>query len=679
MNPLSILKVIEAGEGLTVEFKSCFSKLNRDVYETVCAFLNRSGGTIFLGVDDNGRVHGIELDAVDQVKKDFVTAINNPQKLSPPTYLSIEIVTVVGKNILRVYVPESSQVHRCNGRIYDRNEDGDFDITDSTELVAQLYRRKQATYSENQVYSYIGLSDLRKDLIDRCRRIVRNNTQKHPWIEMDDAQLLKSAQLFQTDPLSRKSGVTLGGVMLLGTDELILQVCPAHRTDLILRKVDVDRYDDRDLVRTNLIDSYDRIQAFIQKHLPDPFFLEGVERKSLRDIIFREIASNILIHREYASGFPARLIVEYGKVITENANRPHGFGQLSLQSSVPFPKNPVIGAFFREIHRADELGSGLRKLMRYGKKYGGTDPQLIEGDNFRIVVSVPELSKRSYNSVQEFNSTPPEVVKLLRIIEGEMTRAEIMELMSLKDEKHFREKYQQIALGLGVIEMTIPDKPRSSKQKYRLSEVGKKLAYWTEKSGLASPDVALKCSPDVPPKFAPEIPPEVVKLLCVLEGEMTRAEIMEVMGLKDEKHFREKYQQIALGLGVIEMTIPDKPRSSKQKYRLSEVGKKLASWTEKSGLASPDVALKCFPDVPPKFAPETPPEVVKLLSVLEGEMTRAEIMKLMSLKDNKHFREKYQQVALSMGVIEMTIPDKPRSSKQKYRLTDIGKKLAGKP
>ncbi len=53
------------------------------------------------------------------------------------------------------------------------------------------------------------------------------------------------------------------------------------------------RYDDRELVRTNLIESYDRILAFVQKHLPDPFYLEGIEHRSLRDAIFREVASNI--------------------------------------------------------------------------------------------------------------------------------------------------------------------------------------------------------------------------------------------------------------------------------------------------------------------------------------------------------------------------------------------------
>ena len=133
--------------------------------------------------------------------------------------------------------------------------------------------------------------------------------------------------------------------------------------------------------------------AFIQKHLPDPFYLEGIERRSLRDAIFREVASNILIHREYAGGVPARLIIERGQVTTYNANRPHGFGLIDPAHFVPFPKNPVLAAFFREIDRADELGSGMRKMMLYGKKYGGADPQLIEGDVFRMVISVPEFEQ----------------------------------------------------------------------------------------------------------------------------------------------------------------------------------------------------------------------------------------------------------------------------------------------
>lgn len=166
-----ILQLIKHGEGLELEFKEARNRLNRDVFETACAFMNRIGGTILIGISDKGEIKGIEPQNVAQMKKDFVTAINNPQKISPPAYLSIDEIMLEDKLILRIYVPESSQVHRCNGRIYDRNEDSDFDVTDHTNRVATLYQRKQAIFSENKVYSFAGLKDLRADLTDKCRKL----------------------------------------------------------------------------------------------------------------------------------------------------------------------------------------------------------------------------------------------------------------------------------------------------------------------------------------------------------------------------------------------------------------------------------------------------------------------------------------------------------------------------
>ena len=77
--------LIHKGEGLALEFKACRAQLSRDVFESVCAFLNRHGGTILLGVTDTGEVQGIDDKAVEQICKDFVAAINNPQKISPFT------------------------------------------------------------------------------------------------------------------------------------------------------------------------------------------------------------------------------------------------------------------------------------------------------------------------------------------------------------------------------------------------------------------------------------------------------------------------------------------------------------------------------------------------------------------------------------------------------------------
>ncbi len=98
-NEQHILTLIKQGEGLTLEFKECQTALSRGVYETVCAFLNRHGGTLLLGVSDSGTVKGVDRDCVAQVKKDFVTAINNSQKLNPACYLSVDEISI-GENII---------------------------------------------------------------------------------------------------------------------------------------------------------------------------------------------------------------------------------------------------------------------------------------------------------------------------------------------------------------------------------------------------------------------------------------------------------------------------------------------------------------------------------------------------------------------------------------------------
>lgn len=204
---------------------------------------------------------------------------------------------------------------------------------------------------------------------------------------MSDDAIVRSAGLYKKDIITGKSGLTLAAALLLGKDETILSALPHYRTDAILRIELVDRYDDRDDIRTNLIDSFDRLMAFIAKHLPDKFYLEGVQSISLRDHLFREIVSNLLIHREFANGFPAKLIIGKEQVYTENWSRPHGLGQIDPLNFAPFPKNPTIAKFFKEIGRVDELGSGVRKVFKYSPDYAaGAVPQLIEGDIFKAII-----------------------------------------------------------------------------------------------------------------------------------------------------------------------------------------------------------------------------------------------------------------------------------------------------
>lgn len=75
---------------------------------------------------------------------------------------------------------------------------------------------------------------------------------------------------------------------------------------------------------------------------------------------------------------------------TENANRAAGEGFITPDNLEPNPKNPIIASFFRNIGRADWLGSGVRNLFKYSKFYSGQDPEFQEGDVFRTIVPLDD-------------------------------------------------------------------------------------------------------------------------------------------------------------------------------------------------------------------------------------------------------------------------------------------------
>jgi Fic family protein len=83
--------------------------------------------------------------------------------------------------------------------------------------------------------------------------------------------------------------------------------------------------------------------------------------------------------------------------------------------------------------------------------------------------------------------------------------------------------------------------------------------------------------------------------------------------------------------------------------------------------------------IPSQVTPQVTPQVADLLAALQGEMSREALQNVLQLQDRKSFRERYLQPALNAGWIEMTLPDKPKSRLQRYRLTAAGIRLLRQP
>ena len=96
--------------------------------------------------------------------KNFISCISNPALFSPTIYLNPEILDYEGKKLIHIHILPSAEVHSYKKVIYDRVNDADVKVT-ATAQIAQMYIRKQEIYTDKKIFPYVGLEDLRLDLL----------------------------------------------------------------------------------------------------------------------------------------------------------------------------------------------------------------------------------------------------------------------------------------------------------------------------------------------------------------------------------------------------------------------------------------------------------------------------------------------------------------------------------
>lgn len=477
-----------SSEGLTLEFKRAKGRLPGNLFETVCAFLNLDGGLIVLGVEDNGAISGIDPDAVERLKTNIANLSNNPQKLDPPYLIYPHEQEIEGKWVIKVQVPASSQVHRSGGEVYLRSEDGDYRIKDPYQI-AGLVNRKLSFYTEQRVLPWLGMGDLRADLFEQARTLLNAQRRNHPWVKLSDKNLLQIGGFIRKDPLTSETGYTLAAALMFGTDATIQEAAPAMVFDALLRRDNVDRYDDRVMLYTNLIEAFDGLMAFVEKHLNDPFYLDGTERVSLRDRIFRELVSNLIAHREYTSAAPASITIFRDKVVFSNPHVPHIQGRIDPAHFTPFPKNPTLCRFMLQMGRYEQAGSGVYNVTKYLPIYSRGASPIFEEYTDVFVTTIPLMdTKESLVQIKEDSvgksglesglesrlesETSRKTMNALTA--GPLQRSEIAKALGHDRVSGAINRAIKELLAKQFIEYTLPDKPNSRLQKYRLTDKGRK-------------------------------------------------------------------------------------------------------------------------------------------------------------------------------------------------------------
>jgi ATP-dependent DNA helicase RecG len=548
-------KILSHGEDTRTEFKQANTKVPANLYETVCSFLNREGGTIVLGVNDEGNVTGISSEAVEQLKKDIITAINNKDVIDPPVNFPLYEMEINSKKVLCIKIPVSSQVHTCFGIIFDRENDSDIRILDEVRK-SDIYFRKRQDFTENIIYPALTLDDLDPKLFEKARSLLRAVNPDHPWLEEDNLTLLRRSLLYRKDFKTHDEGFTLAAALVFGKDETIQSILPAYKVEAMVRRENVDRWDDRLTLRTNLIDTYQQLMAFVRKHLDNKFYLEGDVRKDLRDMIFREVVANIIVHREYTNGFSTDFIIYKDRVEVTNPNKILFRGPLSLETFSPYAKNPNIRKLFNEFRWTDEIGSGVRNVYKYLKAYAnGARPLFLEDDLFKTIIPLKQENwgNRTKTIVEFFGLQTSELG------EGRLTElAGIIldtNLAKIEDDEEFL-----FRLGGSLTE-------KGGKLKNSRIQIINKISLEDFKLGGSLIEKGGKLFSN-----------RTFFLLKVLISCITPAsndELLEIVGFSSREKLRENYLMPLRKDELITYNIKDKPNSPNQKYIITEKGRML--------------------------------------------------------------------------------------------------------
>lgn len=155
----------------------------------------------------------------------------------------------------------------------------------------------------------------------------------------------------------------------------------------------------------------------------------------------------------YVKGNPGGLP---SSLTLEKLREPHG----------SVPGNPLLAEPMYLTKYIERMGTGTRDMIRLCREAGLAEPDFSVSDGFMTTV------RRKPRDVTP--EVTPEV-RLALALRGSVTRRELQQALGLRDDEHFRIAYLLPALRGDLVEMTLPDKPNSRLQKYRLTAKGRAI------------------------------------------------------------------------------------------------------------------------------------------------------------------------------------------------------------
>jgi len=230
---------------------------------------------------------------------------------------------------------------------------------------------------------------------------------------------------------------------------------------------------DRKNFSQDLYSNFQNIISYLQAKLNTRLIITGTGRNEKLELpvnALREALVNALAHRDYRSTANIQIHIFQDRIeIISPGSLPAGMTTKDLGSK-SIPRNPLLFSMLYRMNLVEQIGSGINRIMHLCDDYGVKRPTINVDDNW-----VTLIFTRKQVTEQVTEQVTAEIKKIVKACSKEMSRKELQTKLALKHRVNFTDNYLKPALKSGFLEMTIPEKPRSSKQKYRLTVKSKKI------------------------------------------------------------------------------------------------------------------------------------------------------------------------------------------------------------
>ena len=587
-----IPNLLRYGERISLECKEAAGGLPKSVWETYSAFANTDGGIILLGIRENPGETDFE-------KRFTVTGVKNPAKMvkefwdtlnsekvstSVSVDSDVQIVPYGGKNIVVIKVRRADYQKRpvfLNGNpmkgTFKRNYEGDYHCAEDD--IKAMFRDSNDTGNDGLLIEYYTFDDIDQESLKAYRNEYQVKNPDHVWNTLDNQDFLRKLGGMATDRQSGKEWLTAAGLLMFGKGLAVRERFDNIRMDYLdLTKLQPDsRWSDRltydGTWENNLYTFFRRVMPKLTSDLRRPFVMEGITRIDDTPVhkAIREAMVNLIIHCDF-------MITGVLKV----EKHDNGFvfinpGSLKLplreiyKGGTSKARNPRIQAMLRMLGLGDNIGSGFPTILDAWQRENWRRPDLQDNTDLKQV----ELRLWTVSLLPE--------------------ECTVFMHKTFKDAYDRLSSDEQITLCTAYTENSVSNTRLQSILDMHPADIGKLLAdlteggflkrnskgRWTTYTVNTEPDRTLfdgleqerpngesQVDVQVGVQVSVQVTEQVRKLLRVIgANSLSRKELMQLVGEKSRMRFNRWYLTPALKLGLVEMTCPSKPNSSKQQYR----------------------------------------------------------------------------------------------------------------